>query len=286
MPLDNALEIIKNVPEILDCIDLLLYHRPVPHREYDQIYMKARYMLQQVGDIWPSLSNKNVVFLGDGDGMSLLFALLSSKYPMDIKSMSIMDFDERILHSLKEIEESQNLNCSLSYYLYNIINPVDSNLRQKFDYFYINPPYGSKNNGLSCIMWLHRCMDLCSVNAEGCIIVPFDDMFPWSVKSASAIIDFLNQSGFEITSIKKNVHQYHLGDNPTLKSSVIQVKRIRFCQSAYHAHRFPLNMCLNLYGSPRAIPQYIYFDNKNPFGNSDFNWEYGNISNFFPDAPL
>lgn len=175
MPLDNALEIIKNVPEIVDCIDLLLYHRPVPHREYDQIYMKARYMLQQVGDIWPSLSNKNVVFLGDGDGMSLLFALLSSKYPMDIKSMSIMDFDERILYSLKEIEESQNLNCSLSYYLYNIINPIDSNLRQKFDYFYINPPYGSKNNGLSCIMWLHRCMDLCSVNAEGCIIVAVCD---------------------------------------------------------------------------------------------------------------
>lgn len=286
MLLDNALEIIKNIPEIVDYIDLLLYHRPVPHREYDQIYMKARYMLQQVGDIWPSLSGKNVVFLGDGDGMSLLFALLSSKYPMDIKSMSILDFDERILHSLKQIELSQGLNCSISYYLYNIINPINCDLREKSDYFYINPPYGSKNNGLSCIMWLHRCMDLCSSDAEGCIIVPFDDLFPWTVKSVSAIIDFLNLSGFEIIRIKKNVHLYHLGDNPTLKSSMIQVKRIRYCQSDFRIQKFPLDMCLNLYGSPRPIPQYIYIDDNNPFGNSDFNWEYGNISNFFPKAPL
>ena len=286
MLLDNALEIIKNIPEIVDYIDLLLYHRPVPHREYDQIYMKARYMLQQVGDVWSALSGKNVVFLGDGDGMSVLFALLSSKYSMDIKSMLVLDFDERILHSLKEIETSQNLICPMSYYLYNIINPVHYAMQGKYDYFYINPPYGSKNNGLSCIMWLHRCMDLCSNNAEGCIIVPFDDMFPWTIKSTKAIIEFLNLSGFEITNIKRNVHQYHLGDNPSLKSSMIQVKRIKPHQSEYHAQKFPLNMCLNLYGSPRAIPQYIYIDKGNPLGNADFNWEYGDISNFLSGKPL
>lgn len=282
MSLVNALEIAETIPELIDCIDLLVYHRPVPRREYDQIYMNARSMLWQANHIWESLAGRKIAFLGDGDGISLLLASLFSKYSLETPQMTVLDFDERILCSLKELQTFQNLSCPISYCLYNIINPIDSQLCDKFDYFLINPPYGSKNDGLSCIMWLHRCMDLCTSNAEGCIIVPYDEAFPWTIKGATEIFNFLTIFGFEVSDMQRNVHSYHLRDNPSLKSSMIMVKRIKDIESPFKEQQFPFDMCRHLYGSPRAIPQYIKMDQKNPLGHLDFNWEYGKIENFLP----
>lgn len=130
------------------------------------------------------------------------------------------------------------------------------------------------------MMWLYRCMDLCTEDAEGCIIIPDDESFLWSVECTKNIVSFLNKYGFEVVEHNKNIHQYHLQDNPTLKSSYLLVKRIKNISSPYEELKFPISMCKNLYGSPRAIPQYIYEDFNNPNGHQDFCWEYGNEDNF------
>jgi predicted methyltransferase len=147
--LEEALKMGATWQEILDFVDIIVYNRPLPHREYDQIYMKARYMLDQLGFIKSYINNKRIVFLGDGDGMSLLLSLFSAKGLLNIASMAILDFDERILEKYKEVNKQYNLHSiPTCYHLYNVINPIDASLSGKFNFFYINPPYGSKNAGL------------------------------------------------------------------------------------------------------------------------------------------
>lgn len=272
---------IDDFSDIIDYIDLLLYSRPVPHREYDQIYMKARHMLMQVTYIQQLLSGRKIAFLGDGDGMSLLLALLSQKYSLGIDSMTLFDFDERILNAFKSVTTSHQGLTPIFYQLYNIIDPVTPNYRSHFDFFYINPPYGSKNAGQSCIMWLMRCMELATPDAEGCIIMPSDGRYPWAHVGMENVNAFLNSNGFQVLQVINNIHEYHLADNPELLSSMLHVKRISACKSPYEGRRFPISMCSNLYGSTRAIPQYIYASSSNPYGNPDFSWEYGRIENFF-----
>ena len=280
MKYSDAISNLGNISDIIDCLDIILYSRPVPHREYDQIYMKARSLLEQVEYVREYINGKKVVFLGDGDGMSILLALLSQKYPLGINELTVFDFDTRILNVFESIRTQQKLDIPMSFNLYNVINPVDSYFYEKYDFFYINPPYGSKNKGLSCILWIIRCMELTTINAEGCIIIPDDETMPWTIDCANEIYAFLERSGFQIIKSIKNIHQYHLDDNPTLLSSMIIVRRTEWRDSTFKGKKFPLQMCKNLYGSTRAIPQYIYESKLNPYGVCDFGWEYGEIDNF------
>lgn len=280
MKLDMMALDLNGFEDIIDYVDLLLYNRPIPHREYDQIYMRAKYMLKQVTYVQETLKGKRIAFLGDGDGMSLLLALLSQRYQLGIDSMTVFDFDDRILNTFKSISKDYQLKIPIRYELYNVIDPISPNHRGQFDFFYINPPYGSKNHGLSCIMWLMRCMELSTVDSEGCIIIPNDTRFPWVQSCMENITHFLLSDGFQILQTLSNIHKYHLSDNPDLQSSMLHVKRISDCPPPYAGSRFPLSMCANLYGSTRAIPRYIYASSSNPYGAPDFNWEYGHIDNF------
>ena len=280
MKISDTIKDSSIISDIIDYLDILLYNRPVPHREYDQIYMKARSMLEQLEYVRDYLIGKKVVFLGDGDGMSILLALMSQKNPLEIKEMSVFDFDERILNVYEKIRTQQKISIPMHFYLYNIINPVKSTFYGKFDFFYINPPYGSRNNGLSCILWIIRCMELTAKNAEGCIIIPNDETIPWTIDCTEEISAFLERSGFQIVKMIKNIHQYHLEDNPSLSSSMMIVKRTKWRDSPFKGKNLTLQMCKNLYGSTRAIPHYIYESKSNPSGVCDFDWEYGDINNF------
>ena len=273
----DVIQRVNDISFIIDYLDVLLYNRPIPHREYDQIYMRARSMVEQVEFVREYLYGKTIAFLGDGDGMSILLALISKKIDLGIKEMAVFDFDERILNEYAKICSEQEITIPMHFKLYNIINPIDPSEKSKYDFFYINPPYGSKNEGLSCILWLIRCIELSTENAEGCVIVPNDRNIPWTIRCVTNIFQFLEESGFQRTRIINNIHHYHLDDNPSLLSSMIIVHRIISIKSKYDGKRIPLHLCKNLYGSIRPIPQYIYASKSNPLGVCDFNWEYGRV---------
>lgn len=56
----------------------IVNNRPSSIRELDQIYMKHADMLLQIDHIGKWFSNKNVIFIGDGDGIALGLAYLQS----------------------------------------------------------------------------------------------------------------------------------------------------------------------------------------------------------------
>lgn len=263
----------------LDIIDELIYTRPLPHREYDQIYMRARYMLDQLNLVLPFMSEKRTLFLGDGDFMSPLCAL-SRHFALVDKSPSeyaVFDFDQRILNSIGRIFDKVNQgehNFILN--LYNIIDPVPNLFRDRFDFFYINPPYGSKNEGLSILLWLYRCMCFCSNTAAGCIVMCDKDETEWSGAAWKRVVDELPKLGFRMVKTLDLGHQYHLEDNPQLRSTALIIQRDNEPMiPPFINSRFPLYMVKNLYGKQVALPHYIYESNEDPLGTVDFGWEYG-----------
>lgn len=263
----------------LDIIDDLIYTRPLPHREYDQIYMRARYMLDQLNLVLPFMSGKRTLFLGDGDFMSPLCAL-SRHFSLVDKSPSeyaVFDFDERILNSIGRVINSIDRNKpNFSLNLYNVIDPVPEIFSDKFDFFYINPPYGSKNEGLSVLLWLYRCMCFCSNTAAGCIVMCDKDETEWSGAAWKRVVNELPKLGFRIVETLNLGHQYHLEDNPLLRSTALIIKYDNEPMvPPFRNSRFPLNLVKNLYGKQVPLPHYIFESSDDPLGTVDFNWEYG-----------
>lgn len=262
--------------EYYEFADRVANSRPKPIREYDQIYMFSTDMILQALLVEKIIANKKILFLGDGDGMSLLLLFLMENHKITAaEEIRVLDFDERIVNNYKQFFDKSCLTAKvhLNANMYNVLNPIeDDKLKKYFDFFYINPPYGSKNQGNSCIAWLYRCMEYCKEQSSGCIIMPYDRHFDWSIYNMKKIQNFLLQNGYIIRNMIPNIHRYHLDDNPTLRSSALIVDRMEDSGRLYE--EFPDELVCNLYGSPRKYPQYIY-DNGTLVGEKDFSWKYG-----------
>lgn len=263
--------------EYVNLVDIVAYRRPSANRLFDQIYMMEGDMLTQVDVMKDYLSDKDVIFMGDGDGMSMLFGLFASK---DIirspKSIALLDFDERIVNNAVNFSKEYNFKDKLIFLgeKYNIIESIPEKHEGRYDFFYINPPYGSKNTGISCEVWLHRCMDLCKSESSGCIVIPYDIKQNWTVKAMRYIQRFLLEHGFVIRDMISYMHGYHLKDNPMLRSATLIVDRVESIKSEYSSQNLPTKLLKYLYGSPRPIPRYIC-DDGTLMGTPDYNWEYG-----------
>ncbi|MEY8414174.1 bis-aminopropyl spermidine synthase family protein [Lachnospiraceae bacterium 62-26] len=261
--------------KLVELVDIVANSRPLANREYDQIYMFTVDMIIQAELMSDYIKNKKIVFVGDGDGMSMLFELLmqNSIIP-SAQNMTVFDFDERILNNISDIVKRNNSIVPLNCIKYNIIDCVPKEQKRQFDFFYINPPYGSKNGGASCLAWLYRCMDLCCKKCSGCIVIPYDTEKNWTVKNMRNIQEFLIKHGFVIRDMISYMHRYHLDDNPTLKSATLIVDRVNYTTNEYSSEILPCSMIKNLYGKEKKLPRYI-LDDGSPYGLKDYDWVYG-----------
>lgn len=256
---------------LINIIDTIVYSRPLPNREYDQIYMRALDMVKQAKFVEQFVSEKKIVFLGDGDGMSVLLSALN----FGINSIGLYDFDERILLNTKKQVNNLNIKIPIQCNLYNVIMPIENSDLNKYDFFYINPPYGSYNEGLSCRIWIDRCIDLCTDQCSGCIIIPYDSRLSWTIHNMHKIQLYLLDKGFIIRDMISYMHQYHLEDNPNLKSATLIVEKISDSTGDYSGEFLDKELVKNLYGRPRIIPKYITMSEENMWGQKDYSWDYG-----------
>lgn len=257
-----------------------LQGRPEPNRAYDQIYMDESSSEAQVRTFASYLEGKNVVFLGDGDCMSIFFARFarSSGGRFASQSICVLDFDERITSYIKKISDDEKMGIQTD--VYNVIEPLPKKYARKFNFFYINPPYGSKNNGDSCLAWLYRCMDLCTSKSSGCIVFPYQENRDWTVDNMRRVQSFLNENGFVIRDMVAGLHGYIL-DDPDLKSAALIVDRCAEHASNYAGQVLPATLVRSLYGAPRPIPRKIRKDDACIYGKPDFDWAFGG----YPHGP-
>lgn len=91
----------------INAISDVVHNRPPPLREFDQIYMKVADMVVQAEYVARVFNNKRIVFVGDGDGIALASAHLKAEGVIDYgpKSLTLLDFDERIVNSVRRFGE-------------------------------------------------------------------------------------------------------------------------------------------------------------------------------------
>ncbi len=244
-------------------------NRKLALHEVSQWYMRAKDMALQIEEIAPFFAGKKVVFLGDGDGISILLAIAASKGLVEGPTqICVLDIDERELDFYSHFASKFKVNLAFSTQLYNVFDKLPEQLRQSFEAFYINPPYSSATNpkGLGFTLWLERCLELCSAKPIGCVVHPiYDNQTHWIGEVEQAILDFAKKGGYKKGEC---VHYYHGTQAISANLFITSFARKR---SKYHAALIPRDIADNLYHNSLPLPHYIFNDGSK-YGKFDYNW--------------
>lgn len=246
--------------------------RPAALRTYDQIPMRADDMLYQAKFIAPYVMNKSVAFVGDYDSASALLGLLGTHSDDGPAHMLVLDFDERVLAALRGIAQRHGFADRLETRLFNVFDPVPPDLVGRYDWFYTNPPYGSRNDGASGRLFIARGCELVHEYASGCIILPDDPARLWSRLAMLTTQRFLVAHDWVVREKFDAMHRYHLDDDRDLSSSLLLVDHVAAVGRAgaaipYAGRRVATAEVPYFYGRAVAPPYPRYIDRE---GNSIF----------------
>lgn len=196
----------------------ILNSRPTSNHEIDQVLMTPASVFLQFELCASDIKNKKIIFIGDDDHVSLLFSKFYDA------QCTVLEYDQRIIKNLQLWSEKLELK---NYQIkeFNAKNPVSEPLLlNNFNFFYINPPYSSKNKGYGAKVWLSRALECCNGGAKGILVVPIMESLDWSMNNINIIENFLLNNNCTILRIDQNVHNYLDASDVNLKSSNILVK--------------------------------------------------------------
>lgn len=211
------------MPEIdlrnaMNAVSDVIQNRPKPIREFDQIYMKAGDMVMQSEFVARWADGKRLVFIGDGDAISVCVAYLKSRDVLEYgpSKVMVLDFDERIVNAVKRFADKERLE-HLDARLYNVLDALPDDLID-FDCFYTNPPWGQYNNGESINLFLDRGIEAISSTGEGLVVIADDRDLPWPQEVLAEVQVHAANSAFYVARMQPELHLYHLDDAPDLRS--------------------------------------------------------------------
>jgi len=209
----------------INAISDVVQNRPRPIRNFDQIYMKAGDMVLQSELVARWARGKRLVFIGDGDAISVCVAYLHTRGILDYgpSQIAVFDFDERICGAVTRFADKEQLG-QLKAELYNCLDPFPHSA--EFDCFYTNPPWGASNGGESVKVFVQRGMEATGYNGEGMVVLADDAELEWTKRVLANVQDFVIKSGYFVQRMMSQLHQYHLDDAPDLRSSNLLIKAL------------------------------------------------------------
>jgi predicted methyltransferase len=218
----ERLDLRKAVNAVSDVIQ----NRPLPLREFDQIYMKAGDMVMQAEYIARRFDGNELIFVGDGDAISLCIAYMRLRdcFTYGPTRIQLIDFDERIVNAVERFADKERISEIISARLYNCIDALPDDLMGQFDAFYTNPPWGASNEGESVKVFAERGIEALRADGEGVIVIADDPNVDWSRRVLKETQSFLSQKGFYVQEMQSQVHLYHLDDAPDLRSCNLFVR--------------------------------------------------------------
>ena len=197
----------------------ILRSRPTGDLSLEQYVMKEASALWQIKKLGPLFRNKKVVFIGDDDHVSLMLSLFYG-----VTSL-VIEIDKRIIANQKKWVRKLKLK-NHTIIKHNIASVLNSGLiSEKYDAFYANPPYGSKNNGFGFKVWVSRGIEALRSGGMGVIVAPISFEKEWTINNLYEVEKFLLANNCLIFEINRNVHTYHslLKKDEDLRSSNILV---------------------------------------------------------------
>lgn len=212
----NQLDLRRAINAVSDVIQ----NRPLPLREFDQIYMKAGDMVLQTSLIAQRFDGRRLVFMGDGDSISLCLAYLMHREVLNVgpSEILVLDFDERMVKAVERFADREGITDRIRSRLYNCIDGLPHDLIGQYNAFYTNPPWGASNDGESVKVFAQRGMEACGPDSVGVIVIADDPKVPWSQRVLVETQRFALASGFYVQEMQTNLHEYHLDDAPDLRS--------------------------------------------------------------------
>lgn len=209
----------------INAISDVIQNRPLPLRNFDQIYMKAGDMVLQSEFVARWADQKRLAFIGDGDAISICVAYLHARGIIDYgpTEITVFDFDECICSAVERFADKERLQ-TLRAHRYNCLEAFSG--PTNFDCFYTNPPWGAYNNGESVCVFMQRGMEACSYAGEGLLVIADDDELEWPKRVLARIQQFAIDSGFFVQKLMPKMHSYHLDDAPNLRSCNLLIKAL------------------------------------------------------------
>ncbi len=211
------------MPEIdlrdaINAVSDVIQNRPRSIREFDQIYMKAGDMVMQSEFVARWADGKRLVFIGDGDAISVCVAYLKNREVLEYgpSKVMVLDFDERIVNAIKRFADRERLE-NLDAKLYNALDALPEDLID-FDFFYTNPPWGQYNAGESIKVFVDRGIEAIYQRGEGLVVIADDKEIGWSQDVLAEVQSHAASMGFFVARMQPELHQYHLDDAPNLRS--------------------------------------------------------------------
>lgn len=237
-----------NLRDAINAVSDVVQNRPAPLREFDQIYMKTADMVEMAMFVARRFKDKRLVFVGDGDAIALSVMHLAAKalIPDSPASVLVLEFDERIVNSIMRFADTYEMQDRVSALLYNVVDPLPSELVQSRDAFYTNPPWGASNDGTSIIAFMERGMEACVPGAQGLVVLADEPELPWTKSVLLAVQRAALGHGYMVKEMVPEWHFYHLDDAPDLRSCALLLSDVE--QKNRNSLKLPVDRRENFYG--------------------------------------
>lgn len=207
----------------INAVSDVVQNRPRPIREFDQIYMKTGDMVMQSEFVASWSQGKRLVFIGDGDSISVCVAYLYARGIVGYgpSTTTVFDFDERIVGAINRFADRERIE-NLNAMLYNCLDALPPT--KDFECFYTNPPWGASNNGESVNLFVQRGIEAVRYQGEGMVVIADDDELEWPREVLYRVQAFASERGFYVSRMMPRLHSYHLDDAPDLRSCNLLIK--------------------------------------------------------------
>ncbi len=239
----------------LNAISDVVNNRPHALRQFDQIYMKAADLLLQAEHVSSWFDEKRVVFMGDGDALALCLVHLRRLELLERgpQSVHVLDFDERVIASIKNFATHFEIADYVTAELYNVADPLPQRHWQEFDGFYTNPPFGASNGGASVRAFVNRGFEAVGENGVGCVVVADHRESTWTQEVLQTVQRFILDNDFIISEIVPEFHRYHLDDTPGLTSCSVIIRRLDYTKSKYASKSLDIEALADFYGEESPL---------------------------------
>lgn len=250
MPLDLRLA--------LNAVSDVVMNRPLPLREFDQIYMKVGDLVVHAEFVARRFRDRRVVFVGDGDAIGLAIAHLMNEGVLDFgpSEILVLDFDERMVNSVQSFAADYECTGRIKAQLYNVVDALPSDLVGAFGGFHINPPWGQHNQGESVVVFLERAVQLVRTGGLGVVVIADDPLLDWTQRVLRRTQSRAVEAGLVVDEMIPSLHSYHLDDAPELRSCAIVFRMIHDERAVNE--RLPAARLENFYGRGNPLKvQYV-----------------------------
>ncbi len=194
----------EDLKKALDFLKKIQKYYPKPNRKLDQFTASLETTAKRASlmSSFYDLDGKRILFLGDDDFTSLASSKISSP-----ASVIVLDLDQRIVHSIKNISNQNKFN--INSFQYDARENLPEKFAQKFDVVFTDPPY--TQNGFN--LFLSRAIDALDLrNKSARIYICFGNS-DRARERFLPIYDILQKSGLMIRFIFDKFNFYKGADS-------------------------------------------------------------------------